>query len=139
MREASQFRFRVWHKTAKKMATVDALLWSTDGYLAHTADGFSGSGHLADSVLMQWTGLHDSQGQDVYEGDVIEITKSYNEKHLGTHQVIYDQERGGYRPFIDRYVYGDFAFSDIADTFVVIGNIWEQPGLMEKKEASDGK
>lgn len=120
-------KFRAWHKTAKKMVVIDALLWSTDGYLAHTSDGLSGSGHLADIVLMQYTGVDDKNGTPIYEHDVVRYYDSYQKEERWV--VIWNEDNRSY----------DFPRNLAAWPgwlpIEIIGNIHEQPELKPKRGA----
>lgn len=82
-----------------------------------------------DCVLMQYTGLKDKNGKEIYEGDIVKL--------------IADSCRGDkFKPFIAGYVSfrsGSFYITDNAvsrfrweDYIVeVIGNIYENPELLD--------
>lgn len=75
--------------------------------------------HPNDIVLMQFTGLHDKNGKEIYEGDVVTLggVMNYEIKFI----------RGGFAvDFKDGHRYlGQFANPEI------IGNIWENPELLQ--------
>lgn len=80
-----------------------------------------------ESPLMQFTGLHDKNGKEIYEGDILE--------HNGKVQkvVFYNTNKGAYYcqfntggGFVDNIMY--FIQRDCE----VIGNIYENPELLNK-------
>jgi len=81
--------------------------------------------------LMQYTGLKDKNGKEIYEGDILHVflMDSPPEKH----QVIWDKERAGFK-LQDRIAerYGFYASNLKCE---VIGNIYENPELLEVNHA----
>ena len=98
---------------------------------------------------MQYTGLKDKNGKEIYEGDILRykpyLNLGYEDKYdIG---VVVWGETGD----SDEYAYGhhyewivnDDSLADIADGAYegfeceVIGNIFENPELLERKEQND--
>jgi len=96
--------------------------------------------------IMQYTGLKDMNGKDIYEGDIILIenqkTQIQQKKAICTIAMSY---RGGYCAIIEKVIKWEnfrldpptpkthIYFFNILDTLVyeVIGNIYENPELLE--------
>jgi len=75
-------------------------------------------------ILMQYTGLKDKKGKEIYEGDIVKGKFMYKVEwyHLGRWYVIPLSNRG-------------FCHTpDIWNEYEVIGNIYENPELLEKNE-----
>ena len=87
------------------------------------------------AILMQYTGLKDKNGKEIYEGDIVKRTEKTNccnkEKLLGLFEVVFE----GYS-FLAKNNHYHFLGWAGDDEREVIGNIHDNPELME---ATDGK
>jgi len=111
-------KFRVWDKSKQKM-------YQPDGVFSDLAEADEGeqwafivnTPHPDDCELMQYTGLKDKNGKEIYEGDIIE-----HRLHGRIGAVVYDPPE---------FCVGN-QFRLLEDEYhEVIGNIYENPELQE--------
>lgn len=113
-------KFRAWSEKYRKMFRVDDL---TEDFLSNHAYKIS---FMRESCnLMQYTGLHDKNGKEIYEGDIVKWDKPIA---IEITQVLWDSE-------LPRFVFADREnerFMDYcgSDLIEVIGNIYENPDLI---------
>lgn len=130
-------KFRVWLKNDKEMIEVDEIHWDR-GELDFIGDGITFLRWADKVVLMQSTGLFDKNGQEIFEGDIIDTTDYEGGlSSVGNPFVKVERDKYGF------VVIGDFPGSPItlkefehgrkfAGVEVTIaGNIYENPELLE--------
>lgn len=126
-----ELKFRAWHKKKKKMSVVTMLQWALKypAFLDEIAlkidtelqKHFWDRGEhkeLSDVEIMQYTGLKDKNGKEIYEGDILET--KYNEIEV----MKYDDEEA---MFGRRFLQGTFSAKDYYGKSEIIGNIYENP------------
>ena len=120
-------KFRAWDVVNKKMTLVLHLRHNgseaevlekdgdTHGHILHFSKGKDPIGF---GYLMQFTGLTDKDGKEIYEGDVVMIKHMLDEVEWGQLVVEWRKSDSGWNV----YPY---------NTYSVIGNIYENPSLLK--------
>jgi len=111
------FKFRGWHQTAKEMVYDenfgDVLRWYREGQPLE---------------IMQYTGLKDRNGKEIYEGDV-----TRGGAYL--HQIVWMDDKANYGAKVIRgegVLVRNLTFPlRYVDALEVIGNIYENTDLLE--------
>jgi uncharacterized phage protein (TIGR01671 family) len=138
-----QIKFRAWHKVRKEMYEVYGL--TSEYVFKKTDDGVGNPGvpdKLEDVELMQYTGLKDKNGKEIYEGDILVFTTLSDSGITETkHDPVFIQWNN-YKSTYDfndnkNRVLGDYPFfkywtleSMRQYEVEVIGNIYENPNLI---------
>lgn len=125
-------KFRAWLKNDKEMIDVDEIHWD-NGNFEFIGDGITFQ-RLADEVeLMQSTGLKDKNGNEIFEGDVVQYQNT---------KVPSADSKGVIRYFDNWAMFGidiehneprALFFNGLADhiSLDVVGNIYENPELIK--------
>ena len=114
---ANRFLFRAWQSKHKRMLRVSILNMDVQQVICMDENHKKYVWDLSNCVLMQFTGLTDKNGKEIFEGDIIE---SY--------------------AFIDTFSWVDGGYTFDRDTkdavmtvhypYEVIGNVYENPTLL---------
>lgn len=134
-------KFRAWHKTWEEMGWIARIRYKKSGEIARLSfrrniyDGniYGGLVNLDEIILMQSTGLFDRNGKEIFEGDI--ITNGQNVMCMKRHNTLgfYVEEKGEVEFIAGCAVLEDFEedAKEIADRLEIIGNIYENPELLE--------
>lgn len=93
--------------------------------------------HVIPNTVGQFTGLRDSIGREIYEGDIIRSFDSKGEPII--HYLLYDNEEAGFVAILKGSAKGDFGYGRCYQQWItecekeVIGNIHDNPGLLKTK------
>ena len=118
------------------MVQVDALVFEEQLIKATYKNGNVVKEDLKNYVLMQSTGLTDKNGKEIFEGDILSIETdeenvkvklevSWDSKHA---LFVFDSKK-----YNAKEALGEL-FEDNPYPFKIIGNVWEDPELVEVKK-----
>jgi hypothetical protein len=131
-------RFRAWHKTWEEMGKVKRIRFDDNGNVSTVlfkGKDFGSNTKIDEIELMQSTGLFDNNGKEIFEGDIVQFEDYYIETDLPyINKGIVEWSQGGFtitdRASVEMEDLIDGEFLDV----IIIGNIYENPELLEVTE-----
>lgn len=124
-------KFRAWSKTEKIMSDVKKIDFNNGEVDARCFE----ETEIEEVELMCSTGLFDKKGVEIFEGDI--ITNGKDVMCMKRHNTLgfYVEKKGEVEFIADCAVLEEFEedAKDIADSLEIIGNIYENPELLEEK------
>lgn len=129
-------RYRAWDKEFKEMVQVDALVFEEQIIKATYKNGNVVKEDLKNYVLMQSTGLTDKNGKEIFEGDILSIETDEENVKVKI-EVSWDSKHALFvfesKKYNAKEALGEL-FEDNPYPFKIIGNVWEDPELVEVKK-----
>ena len=129
-----EIKFRIWDIENKEMLKVQELDFEPTFYggrIAIRPDQYSDYFDTEDMILMQYTGLHDKNGKEIYEGDIVAICFQRAIKR-GKAVIKYIDKFAGF--VLTETGDAEHEYAPIGDyqmkNFEVIGNIYDNPELL---------
>ena len=125
-----EFKMKAWLKKEKKMVAIIGIDFNYE-YIRYTEDDnlFNENYKTAEFKnieLLQFTGLKDNGGQELYEADVIKFNDGIDDIYG---LISYDDEDGTYRVSYENIT--EHLLEREGD-FEIVGNIFENPDLHEQ-------
>ena len=137
-----EIKFRVWIKHRKEMRYDNIVLIGVDGYIFTGCEvvelkGFQyGDSDENNYILMQYTGLKDRQGKEIYEGDVVRHLIPYEDSVGFSAEIIIIKWQTERFHDIEFNVPLGLGFNiewEDDELVEVIGNVYENPELMKER------
>ena len=121
-----EIKFRAFYQG--KMYKVNLIDWDTGVLELEIGENDAWEVKIFDVELMQFTGLKDENGKEVYEGDLVRTNDTNWSDLYGNVSVVeWDEFTAGFHRRLDLE---GRRFDRCIDTIEVLGNIHETPNLL---------
>lgn len=127
-------KFKAWHKHLKQMYEVYAIFFDEGIVYCRSDEGTTHTFGYMDVEFLEYTGLKDRNGTEIYEGDILktDLSRPYVIVVFRNGAFMYECQDSGKR-------YYDFMTPpdkelDQDNYLEIIGNIYTNPELLEVSE-----
>lgn len=150
-----EIKFRCWDKKSKKMRQVTEIVFNTGFYMESNDNSVKliwvkGQNIIEnkeiqiqreeDFILMQYTGLKDKNGKEIYEGDIVKINAHSYDFGFEKDKIGEIRFLKGCFGFYKQLSEKEYLFNELAtefsygelDYYEVIGDIYDNPELLEE-------
>lgn len=134
-------KFRAWDKETQTMLDVSLIDFKKSVLVGeHWEFGETNFINFDDIHLMQSTGLHDKNGKEIFEGDILKVA---NNDSSWFEVVKYDHNKAMFisKEMNLKYEVPETPLYDLFSPYLfkveVIGNIWEDGDLIDGKKANE--
>ena len=136
-----EIKFRAWEPYQRELHYFDNLKASNDQFIAENLLSLMANKHyLGEDLLMQYTGLKDKNGVEIYEMDIVRIN-TLNEMIA---EVTFENGAFGYLQKNNSFWHPKWNEHIVAKELIknkltveVIGNIYQNPELLEKEQEDE--
>lgn len=123
-------KFRVWDNQENTMFYNEDILniQFAENFIRIENEKYAFNSFLDEVILMQYIGLKDCNGKEIYEGDIVE--DNFGDRY----EVVFEDYKFNLKDFYcGCFDIPNDGFSELRDKLKIIGNIYEDGDLMEGK------
>ena len=139
-----EIKFRAWDKSKNTFINYNVLCFSKEGFGYAKPLGYSNMSNPDNLEIIQYTGLKDKNGKEIYEGDIVKINdKLYTVTYeIGSFMLVKcSEETDMYEEFkncwndnvypLSQLYWENDCEEDCIYQLEIVGNIYENKDLLE--------